>query len=76
MRTSFFRCGILGKLFAKVSPAWSWLLRHVPFKERWGLKVEGAKVHGKVGKLLRQTMSFYVIRFHDYAQIKSDEYDL
>lgn len=39
------------------------------------MKVEGAKLHGKVGKLLRQTMSFYVIRFHDYAQIKSDEYD-
>ena len=59
----FFRCGTLGNLFAKVSPAWSWLLRHVPFKERWGVDGGGAKLHGEVGKLLRQTMSFYVIPF-------------
>ena len=53
----FFFCvgGTLGNLFATI-PHWdfsrfgAWLLRHVPFKERWGLiqwTTLGAQLQGK-----------------------------
>ena len=57
VRTCFFFCvgGTLGNLFATI-PHWdfsrfgAWLLRHVPFKERWGLiqwTTLGAQLQGK-----------------------------